>query len=370
MAGYAARVTKDIARWRDRGLIDAATADALAGDVMAQDRSSFSFGTILAIMAAILLGAAVLLFVAANWEAIPRLLRVGLLFAIIGAAYVGGAILKARRHDAFAEASWLVGVAAFGGAIAAVGQMYHLSGDEAQAVLTWCAGATLAALALRSSVLTAAAVALADAWLFMRGFEFWDGNGFPHAFLALAAVLWLVSYWTHSRIARHLVLLSLVFYLVLVAVHHDSILVAAALAAGSAALLLGAVFAPAALDRLAMFDGRLPIHGLIGFLAGMAVIQGELVDDSAPLIVSAAIVFGGIAAALVLAGRDSRGLRWIAYTGFAVEICFVYGVLLGTMLGTAGFFLAAAVILGLLAFVIIGIERRMKAAPAGEGAVS
>ena len=40
-----------------------------------------------------------------------------------------------------------------------------------------------------------------------------------------------------------------------------------------------------------------------------------------------------------------------------------------TMLGTAGFFLAAAVILGILAFAIIRIEKRMKG-PTGQGAVS
>ncbi|TIU17093.1 MAG: DUF2157 domain-containing protein, partial [Mesorhizobium sp.] len=70
----------DIARWLQAGLIDASTAGALTLDVEANQRTSLSFGSILAMMAALLFGAAILIFVAANWEAIPRLARVAALF--------------------------------------------------------------------------------------------------------------------------------------------------------------------------------------------------------------------------------------------------------------------------------------------------
>ena len=74
---------------------------------------------------------------------------------------------------------------------------------------------------------------------------------------------------------------------------------------------------------------------------------------------ASAVALAGIAAAIVLGGRESRGLRWLAYLGFAFELCIIYAVMMETMLGTAGFFLAAAIILGLLAFVIIRVEKRM-----------
>ena len=45
-----------------------------------------------------------------------------------------------RGNGAAAEAAWLVAAAGFGGGIALIGQMYHLSGDELAAILTWCAG--------------------------------------------------------------------------------------------------------------------------------------------------------------------------------------------------------------------------------------
>jgi uncharacterized membrane protein len=67
MASYSSRVRADAARWVSSGLIDSKTADAIVADVDARDRRSLSFGSILAIMAALLLGAAILVFVASNW---------------------------------------------------------------------------------------------------------------------------------------------------------------------------------------------------------------------------------------------------------------------------------------------------------------
>lgn len=363
MASYSSRVKQDIARWIEAGLIDRQTGDALARDVEAHDRRSISFGTILAVMAALLLGAAILIFVAANWEAIPRIARVAALFATILAAYVGGAVLKTLDHSALGEATWLVGAAAFGASIALIGQMYHLSGDEAAAVLTWCIGTGVAAAALRSSMLTMAAVGLAIAWLFLRGFDFWTSTPFPHVFIVVAAALWLVSYWTRSVPARHLLLLGVIFYIAILAVDSDLVLlVASGLALVSAGLFAFAVNQPHIFDGVVQLNGRFPIYGLIGFLVGIFMVQAELADDGG-FAVAAAVGFAGIAGALMLGGRENAGLRWIAYIGFAIELAFVYLVMVGSMLGTAGFLLSAAVILGLVAFGIIRVEKRMKAPP-------
>ena len=54
----------------------------------------------------------------------------------------------------------------------------------------------------------------------------------------------------------------------------------------------------------------------------------------------------------------------VAYAGFAFELAIIYVVMLQSMLDTAGFFLAAAVLLGILALVIMRVEKRMKATSA------
>jgi uncharacterized membrane protein len=363
MTGYSSRVRQDIKRWRAAGLIDARTADVLNLDVEQNERRSLSFGSILAMMAALLLAAAILVFIAANWEAIPRLVRVGALFALILGGYVGGAVLRSRDHPAIGEALFVVGAAAFGGAIALIGQMYHLSGDESSALMTWCAGTALAALLLRSSPLTVAAVAIADAWLavtLFNGFEIFSSTEFPHLFVAIVAILFCLSYWTRSQPARHLALLSLILYAALFAADHDVAQVAVALAVVSAACFAFAVLSPRPVDRIVQLGGRLPLHGLIGFLTGVLPLQLEFSDsDVRGFAVASAVALAGIAVAIVLAGRESRGLRWIAYLGFALELFIIYAVTMQTMLGTAGFFLVAAIILGIVAVAIIRIEKRL-----------
>lgn len=363
MTGYSSRVRQDIKRWRAAGLIDARTADMLNLDVEQNERRSLSFGSILAMMAALLLAAAILVFIAANWEAIPRLVRVGALFALILGGYVGGAVLRSRDHPAIGEALFVVGAAAFGGAIALIGQMYHLSGDESSALMTWCAGTALAALLLRSSPLTVAAVAIADAWLavtLFNGFEIFSSTEFPHLFVAIVAILFCLSYWTRSQPARHLALLSLILYAALFAADHDVAQVAVALAVVSAACFAFAVLSPRPVDRIVQLGGRLPLHGLIGFLTGVLLLQLEFSDsDVRGFAVASAVALAGIAVAIVLAGRESRGLRWIAYLGFALELFIIYAVTMQTMLGTAGFFLVAAIILGIVAVAIIRIEKRL-----------
>ena len=147
--------------------------------------------------------------------------------------------------------------------------------------------------------------------------------------------------------------------------------IAIALALASALLLLASVFAAGPVDRVVQLGGRLPVHALIGFLAGLAMIQFDLVEGS-----------GFVAS-------PSRGCAlpalpppscWRAGTAGACagspmsaspsNSAIIYVVTMQSMLGTAGFFLAAALILAVLAFVIIRIEKRMTTRPAAEGAAA
>nr|WP_295465092.1 DUF2157 domain-containing protein [Mesorhizobium sp.] len=366
MAGYVDKVGQDIARWEARGLVTSALATQLRDDVAANHGKGIGFGQVLAVMAALLMAAAILILIAANWEAIPRLGRVGALFAVIAGGYLGGAVLKLRDHGALAEAVWLVSAAAFGGGIALIGQMYHLSGDETQAILVWCVGTALAAALLRSPILAAASVALSAAWVAWPVFSFsLDVN--PWYPLLLAA-LWAVAVWTRSLPARHLILLSLIGHFTFLYMDTDQLLIPAAMALVSAAAFVAAVRGGEVVDRLAGLGDGLAADALIGFLVGMFTLQFVFADSVPMFSLLAAVTFAAIAGALVIGGKAGRKVRWLAYLGFAVEISFVYIATVGTMLGTAGFFLLAAIGLGVLAFVIIRVERRMAAPAATQGA--
>jgi uncharacterized membrane protein len=278
-------------------------------------------------------------------------------FGLIAATYVGGAGLALRGHRRFAEAAWLVGVAAFGGGIALVGQMYHLSGDEAGALLVWCIAATFAAALLRSGAATAAAVAIATAWMWVEGWDFWGAGDVPLSFLAILAALWALSWWTRSIAARHLALLALSAY-TLLAYFSGSLVAPMLLALGAAALFVLAVRRPDLVDRHVGIGG-VPVHAMLAYGFAMVLLHISY-GGGAGLLLVAVVALASSIGALVLTGGRDRAVRWLAYLGFGVELCLVYMLTLGTMLGTAGFLLAAGLLLAVSAVVILRFERRMK----------
>jgi uncharacterized membrane protein len=284
------------------------------------------------------------------------------LFAIIAASYIGGALLKSRGRTGFGEALYIIGAAAFGASIALIGQMYHMSGDEAEAILVWCLGTMVAAPLLRSPMLTNACVPLASAWL-LFAFD-WGrlDHGPSYWFLVLVAAVWLISYWTRSHAARHLVILSVIFYAVLYGISDDAVIVGIVLAAASAAVFAAAWLAPDAVERFAQLGGPQPVHPLIGFLFGIGMLQVQFSDTFGPMLALALVAFAGIVAALLLRGRESRLMRWVAYIAFTAELVLVYVVMVGTMMETGALFLFSGFALAAVAFIITRIERRI-----GEG---
>ena len=62
----------------------------------------------------------------------------------------------------------------------------------------------------------------------------------------------------------------------------------------------------------------------------------------------------------------NRGVLWIGYIGFSIEILALYGQTVGSILGTSLFFLIAALIVAALAYVALRLAQRGdgKGAPA------
>ena len=360
MSMYAERLRAEINRWLAAGLIEAETAGRLRADVDSRDKAGFGFAAVLSGFAALLFGAAILLFVAANWDAIPRLGRVGLVLLLILVGYGFGAAATLRGHPKLGEAGNLVGIAAFGGGIALVGQMYHLSGDEAQALLVWCGAAALSAAILRSPSLNAAAVALAVAWTWSEGWDIWSDRPAPAGSLPILAGLWALSWWTRSAAARHFVLLALSAYVLVAYVGGNILLAPALLAAGAAVLFVATVRPGADAERWTGIGGA-RVHAMLAFGFAMLLLHVSF-GDGAGLAVVALLSFAASIGALFLSRGGDRAVRWLAYLGFGAELCLVYVLTIGTMLGTAGFLLAAGLILALAASVILRFERRFKTA--------
>lgn len=367
---YRGRIEKDFRHWVSMGMLDARAADAMLAEYDARP-SVFSAGRVLLILAAVLLGSAILLLVAANWEAIPRLARIVGIIALIWTFYLSAALCFARGFSAIGAALLVLATMCFGGAIALVGQMYHLSGDAADALLAWFAAACLVALLFRSAAVTVLCGLLAWALFGQLVFDndaYFGGNGSLYFIPALVVIVIALVRYTQAGVARHLAYLLALAWLGWLQLEISGGWLAFALfALGLVAFLLASLTA-SPLHRLARETGAAPaFYSFALAVMGLAVLHGEVNGLAQEIAIGAttlAVALGGI----VLAGRVNGAVRFLGYAVFAVETLYLASETLGSILGTSGFFLISGLVVGLIAWLVIRLERRLSAKPVMKGA--
>ncbi len=191
MSRYARRLDRDLPRWRAAGWVTADGEAAIRRDVASQS-SGVKLAQVLGILGAVLIGFGAMSFVAAHWDEMARLFRLAIIFVGLFGAYGLAGLLFDREHPAFAHAAILAGVAIFGAGIMLIAQMFHISGNPPDAVLTWALGALLAGVVLRSDPSLALAMLLMGLW---SGWEMGDSGAVHWPFLlgwgaVAAAMLW------------------------------------------------------------------------------------------------------------------------------------------------------------------------------------
>lgn len=366
---YRGRLEQDLKAWTARGLLDAPTAARLLAEYDSRE-GAFSVGRVLMILAALLVSAAVLTLVAANWEAIPRLARLVGIVALIWGAYLSGGLALARGATRLAAALLVIGTLAFGGAIALVGQMYHLSGDTLQAMLVWFAGAVVAAALFRSAAVTTVAGFLAFA---VAGADWTESTSAEAGLLlwlmpVMALVVILLVRYTSAARSRHLAYLLLVAWLGLVYSEYQGPGTAIAIAAFGAAAYLAAAVPRSPLHRLAREAGAAPaFYAYLVLLLGLAVLHVEYGDIGERLAVGI-VTLAAAVAGIALSGRENGAVRYLGYIAFAVEILYLAAETIGSIIGTAGFFLVSGLVVALVAWAVILLERRFAARGVREGA--
>ncbi|GAJ97042.1 DUF2157 domain-containing protein [Agrobacterium rhizogenes] len=367
---YRGRLECDLKIWVDKGLVDAPAASAILGEYDSRP-ASFSAGRVLTVMAALLVGAAILLFVASNWEAIPRIVRLLGLVALIWAFYLGAAYLFARGRATIASALLILGTMTFGGAMSLVGQMYNISGDVLTMMIVWFATAGIAAALFRSS----AQVALAGflAWGFC-GFYLSDHSDewygvMPWVPPIMAAIIIVLVRYVDVPRARHLAYLMLVGWLTWLFAQYEGLHAAILLAAAGLIAFLAVSLPVSPLARIARTAGAAPafyafLVGAIGLLAIHGEISGGFfendiwVQNKLPLVVLAFITLASAIIAIILGGRDNGALRYLAYFVFACEILYLANETVGSIIGTSGFFLISGMLVAIAAWLVIRLERR------------
>lgn len=367
-------IKKHIARWQQAGLIDEVTADLLRKDVE-KTRSGFGLGGILAVLGAVLLGAAIISLVAANWEAMPRLVRVVMIILVLWIGYVGGAWRASLGDDRFSQALYLIAAITFGAGIALIGQMYHLSGEATEAVLLWTAGTMVAAFCLRSSVLVVAGIATTALYMLV----IMDGDMKSQTYLWLVPLLLVISgglaWYAKAALARHFIALTAIVYVFAVwADMNDAIVLWIAAAIGSALFLADALFA-STVQRFTSWSKALAGYGFLMLVITLGLFQFDFFENifssttRGNEVASAVAILASAIAGLTLSGYRNLAIRWMSYTVFSLEVLYLAFKTIGTLIGTASFFLCAGVLVLLLAAFVVRMERRLQAKTAqAEGA--
>ncbi|GEO84899.1 MULTISPECIES: DUF2157 domain-containing protein [Alphaproteobacteria] len=355
---YRGKLKRDLNLWVDKGLIDQGVADALLSDVDSR-RSSFSVGGVLMILAAVLVAASILLLIAANWEEIPRLAKVGGIVALIWIFHGSAALAFGRGADRFGGALLVLGSACFGGAIALIGQLYHLSGDAFDAMLLWFAMTVLSAAAFRSSALTVMAGFLAFA-VFGAYLDEFDAEWhvlFGWWPLLASLVLGVLSRWTGAGRAGHFVYLLLIAWLGWIYALWPEVETAAAYAAGGMVLFLAATLPLSPVSDALRRQGAAPaFYAFVLALMGLCLLHLDWTEGRA-LAGLGLVTIAVSLLALALDGRDNGAVRYLAYTAFACEVLYLSFVTIDSMLGTSAFFLLAGLVVAVLAGVVVRLEK-------------
>ncbi len=153
-------------RWTNAGLLDATAAAAIREFETARGRPAGHQWRVLValILGALLLGAGVLLFVAAHWDRVSPLSRILLVLSIL-VLFHGLGLLVRPRFPGFATAMHAVGTISAGAAIALVGQIFNMQEHWPSAVLLWAMCAVAGWMLLRDPFQKTFTLLLLPAWI-------------------------------------------------------------------------------------------------------------------------------------------------------------------------------------------------------------
>jgi uncharacterized membrane protein len=416
---YVRQLKRDLDDWIARGLVPESSREAILKSVGADGGMSLS--AMIAVLGVILIGAAAMSFVGANWEQMSKLVRLIVLFGAMGAAFAGAAMLHAVR-PAISGALVLLGVLMFGANIMLIAQTYHINAHYPDGLLLWGAGAIVAAALAPSRASLALALGLGAMWTWQERWDFDQALHLP--FLLYWGVCAALAGWLNWRPGVHLAALALIMWLVLsfeglqVLLGWNDVQMASLYALGPLAIWAANATFKSEAERHAL---TVEHYAVVAFVAafwslhlfgsqtghaaswtGVAVILGlaaigaaayglrsgaHTAIDVAGVAFFCAATFGFvvgtndpevarrfyacIAILIVILWLLSRGVRVedrflinLSLIGFGAWVLYAYFVVFGALMDQAVFLGAGGLLLIGLSLVLDRVRRRLTAAPA------
>ena len=184
MASYRERLTADLDRWIAAGLALPENRQVMLD--MTAEPKRLDAATALALVGVVFIGAAVIAFVAANWDGIPRIGRFAILITAFLAAAGGGAWTGARGRPNASNGLLTLATVLFAASIGLTGQIFDIAGDSKTALIGAAVGAAALGLVGRSSGAVIAAL------LFVGMADFFPPDSW---WLTPAAVVGVIAAW-------------------------------------------------------------------------------------------------------------------------------------------------------------------------------
>jgi uncharacterized membrane protein len=186
------KLRTEVQLWRSDGLIDEHLYEQLAiryefNNLEVEGRDRFVF--ILIGLGAVLLALGVITFVAANWQALSREIKLVLLLSLFLATNISGFYLwrqplpssisarrTQRRKRLFGTALILLGNLLIGANMGLLAQMFHIGGSPYQLYLAWGLAVVLMAFGLHITTLSVLALILLQIgyWTGLSEVYYWD----------------------------------------------------------------------------------------------------------------------------------------------------------------------------------------------------
>ena len=158
-----------------RGWLDSGTARSLAA--LAEERESrkgwLSLASVLTVLGGGVAMLGVILLVSANWQALSGSVKMAGFLTLLAGTHGVGLWIRwtGRPYPKTAAAFHFLGAGLFLAGVGLVSQIYHLSGQPANAILLWLVAILPLAFLLRSAPIAALAVFALFLWCHMEGFS-------------------------------------------------------------------------------------------------------------------------------------------------------------------------------------------------------
>lgn len=184
-------------RWAGAGLIEPAAAERIRAYESEHGQArGLRWPALLAIgLGGLLLGAGVLLFVAAHWDALSPSMRFGVVLLLVALFHVAAA-LAADRFPALSTTLHAVGTISLGAGIFLAGQIFHLQEHWPGGVMLWALGSWIAWALLRDWPQAALAALLTPMWLSSEWLEATQGWSGSEKIFTQGLLLLAITYFT------------------------------------------------------------------------------------------------------------------------------------------------------------------------------